>query len=104
VLSVSARSKLEDGCSKQAGTFECPDDQFSQQDIDGLVRDSNGGLAGALVLGAAGIACITASAAVIAGSSSSDGDAASAAWRMLPLLAPEDGGRVTAGAVVEARF
>lgn len=65
-VSISARSKLADGCTKSGGSFECPDDRFNQDDIDGLVRDANAGLGGALALGAVGIAGITAAAVGIA--------------------------------------
>jgi hypothetical protein len=102
VLSVSARSKLADGCTNNGGTFECPDDEFSQNDIDGLVRDANAGLGGALALGGVGIACIAASAAAMAGSSSRE--SSSTSIRLVPLLARQRGGRLSAGALFESRF
>ena len=59
-LSFGARAELADNCSEGDGTFQCPSSTYTADDVDGLVRDANGGLAGAIVLWTVGAAGITA--------------------------------------------
>lgn len=59
VVTASARSELASSCVDGDAGFECPADVYAQSDVDALVRDANGGLAGAVVLLSAGAGAVT---------------------------------------------